>query len=200
MRLVARDLILRGLPVGDLRIVGQWGVFVDLLLFANGELGLDAAVSVAALGGFGSLIGALVADRATRRFKFGRLVVGSLLLAALGNLLIPLAPAGLPVIAIACLIGQQLHRHRRHRVRRHGGVDAPVARRGSPAGRVNATVRVVMVLATLVGTVVGGLIGEAVGLRAAAFLAPLFALIGAIGLYLSPVWQVGRPTPPVAAG
>ena len=59
-------------------------------------------------------------------------------------------------------------------------------------GRVNATVRGVMGLATLFGTVAGGLIAEIIGLRAAAFIAPVFALVGAAGLRLSPVWRVGR--------
>ena len=58
------------------------------------------------------------------------------------------------------------------------------------SGRVNATVRVVMVMAQLFGTVFGGLVGEALGLRTAALLAPAFALVGAVGLYLSPVWRV----------
>jgi predicted MFS family arabinose efflux permease len=54
-------------------------------------------------------------------------------------------------------------------------------------GRVNATVRVAMVLAQLAATLAGGLVAEAVGLRAAAFLAPLGALIGAGAIWFSPV-------------
>ncbi len=73
-------------------------------------------------------------------------------------------------------------------------------------GRVNATVRVVMVVAQLFGTVFAGVVAEIVGLRAAAFIAPVFALVGAFGLYKSPVWRVGRtmepttsPEPPAGA-
>ncbi len=47
-----------------------------------------------------------------------------------------------------------------------------------------------MVLAQLFGTIVGGLVAASVGLRVAAFLGPVFALLGAMGLYLSPVWKV----------
>ena len=43
---------------------------------------------------------------------------------------------------------------------------------------------------------VAGLLGEAIGLRFAAFLGPLFALVGAVGLYRSPVRRVGRVGPP----
>jgi outer membrane lipoprotein SlyB len=68
---------------------------------------------------------------------------------------------------------------------------------------VNATVRVGMVLAQLGGTIVGGLVAEAVGLRAAAFLAPAFALIGAGLMWLTPVRRLTRleqVQSPVAGG
>ena len=60
-------------------------------------------------------------------------------------------------------------------------------------GRVNATVRVAMVLAQL-----GGDAGRRprsprpIGLRGAAFLAPLGALLGALGLCASPVRSLRR--------
>jgi len=196
MRIVAHDPVLRGLLWGTVGLSAMWGVFgATWLLFANGELGLDAAVIgvVAALGGFGSLMGALFADRVAGRFGLGRLVVASLLVAALGNLLIPLAPAGMPLVAVAFLVGQQLIGDTAVTVYDVTEISIRQARvEDRHLGRVNATVRVVMVLATLVGTVVGGLLAEAIGLRAAAFLGPLFALAGAIGLYRSPVWRVGR--------
>jgi MFS family permease len=196
MRIVARDPVLRGLLWGTLGLSAMWGVFGSTwLLFATGELGLDAAVIgvVAALGGFGSLVGALFAERAAGRFGLGRLVVASLLVAALGNLLIPLAPAGMPLVAIAFLVGQQLIGDTAVTIYDVTEISMRQARvEDRHLGRVNATVRVVMVLATLVGTVAGGLLAEAIGLRAAAFLGPLFALAGAIGLYRSPVWRVGR--------
>jgi Na+/melibiose symporter-like transporter len=196
MRIVARDPVLRGLLWGTLGLSAMWGVFGSTwLLFATGELGLDAAVIgvVAALGGFGSLMGALFAERAAGRFGLGRLVVASLLVAALGNLLIPLAPAGMPLVAIAFLVGQQLIGDTAVTIYDVTEISMRQARvEDRHLGRVNATVRVVMVLATLVGTVAGGLLAEAIGLRAAAFLGPLFALVGAMGLYRSPVWRVGR--------
>jgi MFS family permease len=199
MRLVARDPVLRGLLWGTLGLSAMWGVFgATWLLFANGELGLDAAIIgvVAALGGFGSLLGALLAERAAGRVGLGRLVVVSLLFAALGNLLIPLAPAGLPLVAVACLVGQQLIGDTAVTIFDVTEVSMRQARvEDRHLGRVNATVRVVMVVAQLFGTVAGGLLAEAAGLRFAAFIAPVFALVGAAGLYRSPVWRVGRPAP-----
>jgi MFS family permease len=195
MRIVARDPVLRGLLWGTIGLSAMWGVFGSTwLLFANGDLGLDAAVIgvVAALGGFGSLVGALLAERMAGRFGLGRLVVASLLVAALGNLLIPLAPAGMPLVAVAFLVGQQLIGDTAVTIYDVTEISMRQARvEDRHLGRVNATVRVVMVLAMLGGTVAGGLVAEAIGLRWAAFLGPLCALAGALGLYRSPVWRVG---------
>ncbi len=196
MRVVAHDPILRGLLWGTIGLSAMWGVFGSTwLLFANGELRLDAAVIgvVAALGGFGSLIGALLAARAAARFGLGPLVVGSLLMAGVGNLLIPLAPAGAPLVAVAFLVGQQLIGDTAVTVFDVTELSMRQSRVGDRhLGRVNATVRVVMVIAQLGGTILGGLVGEAVGLRVAAFLAPAFAVVGAIGLWSSPVRHMGR--------
>jgi predicted MFS family arabinose efflux permease len=66
-------------------------------------------------------------------------------------------------------------------------------------GRVNATVRVAMVMAQLAGTLVGGLVAEAIGLRGAAFLAPVFALLGAWLMFRSPVSRLRALVIPGAA-
>ena len=157
-------------------LAAMWGVFgATWLLFVTDDLHLDPAVIgvVAALGGFGSLFGALLAERVVARFGLGRVVVASLLFAALGNLLIPLAPPALPLVAIACLIGQQLIGDTAVTVFDVTEVSVRQARVGDrQLGRVNATVRVAMVMAQLGGTLVGGVLAEVIGLRGAAFLAP----------------------------
>ncbi len=205
LRLVVQDPVLRGLAWGTMGLAAMWGVFgATWLLFVTDDLHLDPAVIgvVAALGGFGSLLGALLAAQAVRRFGIGPVVVASLLFAALGNLLIPLAPAGLPVLAIACLFGQQLIGDSAVTVFDVTEVSVRQARVGDrQLGRVNATVRVAMVMAQLTGTLVGGLLAEVIGLRGAAFLAPVFALLGAWALFASPVRglrTVGSPEPAVA--
>ena len=43
-----------------------------------------------------------------------------------------------------------------------------------------------MVMAQLGGTLVGGVLAEVIGLRGAAFLAPVFALLGAWALFRRP--------------
>lgn len=194
LRLVTHDPVLRGLAWGTMGLAAMWGVFgATWLLFVTDELGLDPATVgvVAALGGFGSLLGALLAERATRRFGVGQVVVLSLLAAALGNLLIPLAPSGLPMVAVACLIGQQLIGDTAVTVFDVTEVSVRQARVGDrQLGRVNATVRVAMVLAQLGGTLLGGLLAEVIGLRGASFLAPVGALLGAWALFASPVRQL----------
>ena len=52
--------------------------------------------------------GAVIAARAARRWGVGPVAIGAMLLSALGNAFIPLAPAGLPLVAIGCLVMQQL--------------------------------------------------------------------------------------------
>lgn len=196
LRVVMRDPVLRGLTWGTMGLAAMWGVFgATWLLFVTGDLGLDPATVgvVAALGGFGSLLGALLAERVTRRFGVGRVVVVSLLAAALGNLLIPLAPAGVPLVAVGFLIGQQLIGDTAVTVFDVTEVSVRQARVGDrQLGRVNATVRVAMVLAQLAGTVLGGVLGDVIGLRAAAFLAPVGALLGAWALFASPVRRLQR--------
>ncbi len=203
LRLVVHDPVLRGLVGGTMGLAAMWGIFgATWLLFVTEDLRLDPALIgvIAALGGFGSLLGALLAARATARFGVGNVVIASMLFAALGNLLMPLAPAGLPLVAIACLLGQQLIGDTAVTVFDVTEISVRQARVGDrQLGRVNATVRVAMVLAQLAATLVGGLLAELIGLRGAAFLAPIGALLGAWALYASPVRRL-RPIEPQEAG
>ena len=196
LRVVTHDPVLRGLAWGGMGLSAMWGGFgATWLLFITDDLRLDPATIgvIAALGGFGSLLGALLAERVTRRFSVGSVMVVSLLGAAVGNLLIPLAPAGLPLVAIACLIGQQLIGDTAVTV--FDVTEISVRQSRVPdrqLGRVNATIRVALVLAQLIGTLAGGMVAEVVGLREAAFLAPLGALAGAVLVLRSPVRRLGR--------
>ena len=111
VRLVVRDPVLRSFAGAQMALAALWGVFgATWLLFALDQLDLGTAAIgvIAGVGALGSLIGALVAERATKRWGIGRVAIGAMLLAALGNLLIPLAPAGAPFVAALFLIGQQL--------------------------------------------------------------------------------------------
>ena len=99
LRLVARDPILRSFAGAQMALAALWGVFgATYILFALDELDLGPAALgiITGLGGLGSLIGALVAQRSTRRWGIGPVAIGAMLVAAVGIALIPLAPAGAP--------------------------------------------------------------------------------------------------------
>ncbi len=202
LRVVSGDPVVRGLVWGAMGLGAMWGVFgATWLLFVTQDLRLDPATVgvVAAMGGFGSLLGALLTERTTRRFGVGRVAVIALLFAALGNFLIPLAPAGMPLVAVGFLVGQQLIGDTAATVFDVTEVSVRQARVGDrELGRVNATVGVAMVLAQLAGTLLGGLMAELIGLRGAAFVAPVGALLGALAMYRSPVRALVRLTPPQA--
>ena len=204
LRLVLHDPILRAFVGAQMALAALWGVFGAIwLLFALEELGLGPAVVgiVAGIGGFASFIGAVVAGRATRRFGIGRVAVGAMLLAALGNAFIPLAPAGLPVVAVACLVLQQLVGDSAVTV--YDITEVSVRQtlvRDRALGRVASTFRVAAMVAQLIATIGAGLLAEAIGLRATAWLAPLGGLVGAAILWASPVRRMMTLPPPAEGG
>lgn len=112
----------------------------------------------------------------------------AVILSAIGNAFIPLAPAGLPFLAIGCLVMQQLvadsamtvYDITEASVRQTFGHDRAL-------GRVASTFQVASGLAQLVVTLGAGLLAEAVGLRATSWLAPLGGLLAAVALWASPV-------------
>jgi MFS family permease len=187
LRLVRHDPFLRAFVGAQMALAALWGIFGAIwMLFALEELGLGPAVIgiVAGLGGFSSFI----AGRATRRFGIGPVAVGAMLLAAIGNAFIPLAPAGLPLVAIGCLVMQQLVGDSAVTV--YDITEVSVRQtlvRDRELGRVAATFRTAALIAQLVATLGAGLLAEAVGLRATAWLAPLGGVAGAAILWLSPV-------------
>ncbi len=191
IELVRHDPILRAFALAQMSLAALWGVFGAIwFLFVLDELGLSPAVLgvVAGVGGASSFIGAVIASRATSRWGIGRVVIGATLLAAVGNAFIPLAPSGLPVIAIACLVVQQLVADSAITVYDISDVSVRQALVHDRAlGRVASTFDVASVLAQLVATLAAGVLAEAIGLRATAWLAPLGGLVAAAVLWLSPV-------------
>lgn len=191
LRLVRRDPILRAFAGAQMLMSMLWGVFGAVwFLFALQELGINAATVgiVAGIGGASSFIGALVATRSTRRWGVGPVAIAAMLLAALGNLFIPLAPAGLPFVAVLFLVGQQLLADSAitvYDVTETSVRQSLVADR--ELGRVASTFQVASAAAQLAATIGAGLLAEVIGLRLTAFLAPLGGLLAAVVLYRSPV-------------
>ena len=191
LRLVRHDRTLRAFAIAQMLLAAQWGVFgAVFFLFALEDLGLSPAIVglVAAVGGGSSFIGAVVATRTTQRWGVGPVAIAGALLAALGNLFIPLAPPGLPLIALLCLLAQQLIADSAETV--YDVTEVSVRQtfvRDRELGRVASTFRVLAVAAQLVVTIGAGLLAEVIGLRATAFLAPLWGVAAAAVLWWSPV-------------
>src|SRR5512147_815735 len=191
LRLVIHDPVLRAFAGAQMALHALWGVFgATWFLFVLDELGLNAATLgvIAGVGGFSSFIGAIVASRATRRWGIGPVAIGAMLLAAIGNAFIPLAPAGLPLIAIGCLVMQQLVADSAATV--YDITEVSVRQtlvHDRALGRVTSTFHGAGVSAQLTATLGAGLLAEAIGLRATSWLAPLGGLAGAAILWASPV-------------
>jgi MFS family permease len=191
IRLVRHSAVLRAFAGAQMLMSMLWGIFGAVwFLFALEELGVSPALVgvVAGVGGASSFIGAIVATRSTRRWGVGPVAIAAMLLAALGNLFIPLAPASLPLVAVACLVAQQLIADSAitvYDVTETSVRQALVADR--ELGRVASTFQVLSAGAQLVATVGAGLLAEVIGLRATALLAPLGGLLAAAILYWSPV-------------
>jgi hypothetical protein len=114
-----------------------------------------------------------------------------MLLSAVGNLFIPLAPAGLPLIAVGCLVAQQLISDSAMTV--YDITDVSVRQsivHDRALGRVTATFQVLNVGAQLVATLLAGFVAVAIGLRLTAAIAPFGGLLAAIILWRSPVWRL----------
>ena len=196
LSIVARDPILRAYTLAQMALAGLWGVFGGLwILFAVDELGLGPAAIgiIAGVGGAASFLGAVVAGRVTRRFGIGPVAIWAMVIAAIGNCLVPLAPTGAPVVAALCLIGQQLIGDSAVTVYTVSEVSVRQALVDDrQLGRV-VSVSIVgagfVQLATALGA---GLLAEVVGLRPALFLAPLGAVFGAVFLWASPVRSLMR--------
>jgi predicted MFS family arabinose efflux permease len=191
LRLVRHDPVLRAFAIAQMLLSALWGVFgaVFFVLALDGLGVSPAAVGlIAGVGGASSFIGAVVANRSTRRWGIGPVAVAAMLLAALGNLLVPLAPPGLPILAMACLVGQQLVADSAITVYDVTQVSIRQALVDDrELGRVTSTFDVASGAAQLVATIGAGLLAEVIGVRATAFLAPVGGLLAAAVLWWSPV-------------
>mgnify|MGYP000232788377 CR=1 FL=1 len=191
LRLVIRNPILRATTLASMTSASMWGVYGAIwYLFAIEELNLDAAAIgvVAGVGGLSSLAGALATPRITKGFGIGPLMVGSMLIGSLGAFFVPLAPVGMPFLAMAFLIGNQLVTD--PAMTAYDISDTSIRQsivHDRQLGRVNSTVQVAVLLTQLIATLGAGFVALEIGLRNTLFLGPTIGLLAVLFIWFSPV-------------
>jgi MFS family permease len=191
IRVVFGNPILRPFLFAQMLHHVLWGVFgATWILFAIDYLALGPAPIglIAAAGGIASFVGAVIAHRSIARWGFGPVAVASMAVLAIGNAFIPIAPAAFPIVAIACLLVQQLVGDGAATV--FDIADTTVRQTLVPdrqLGRVTSTFFVAGHAAQLASTLAAGVLAEVIGLRLTLVLAPIGALVGAFVLWRSPV-------------
>ena len=198
IRLVWWDAALRALVGSNAGLAFSSGVFgAAFLIYVNQVLGFSPGVLglIFALGGIGSLLGALAAGRLAR-LPIGPVLIACLVIAAAGQALTPLATsAGL--VGAGLLIAQQFVSDPAWTVYEINQVSLRQAMvPDALLGRVNATVRVTEVGAQIGGALLGGYVGDAYGARAALVAGVAGTLAGALWLVRSPIRSLrGMPRP-----
>lgn len=153
------------------------------MIFVARDLGFDTATlgMIFAMGGIGSLLGASLAPRIARRIGAAATMVLGLALLVLGTLCIPLA-AGATLVGVLLLVA--------HQVIGDGGrtlfdIHDRTLRQTSASpellARVDAGIRTLGYLATLIGAIGGGAIATVLGARQAIWISvALFAAATAV--------------------
>lgn len=209
LSVVARHPILRVLG-GCSATRGLFGrMFLAVyILFMTRDLGLGAVGVglVLATGGVGSLAGALVAERAARRFGPGPTMIGAQLLFGVTGLAVPLAVL-VPRFALELVVASEFAQWMTLLVYSINAVSARQALTPDRLlGRVNATMRCAAGGALPIGSLLGGAVGGMIGLPLTLVVAELGMLLASLRLLLSPVRRLrtldatGRAAPAPALG
>jgi MFS family permease len=175
------------------------------IVYAVRELGLTPLEIgvIFGLGNVGAIIGALLAERLSRRFGVGPTIVGSTLLGAPGLLLIALAPAAFPIpflVAGSFLQGFEIVVYNINQLSFRQAI-TPVTMQG----RMNATMRFIVWGTIPLGSIAGGIVATVVGLQQAILIGAFGAFLAVIPLVITPVrtirdmpTQAGDPEGPAA--
>jgi len=190
VRAVIHDPLLRAVAGCTLSKEFFGGVYGTLvMLYMVRGLGFSAGVlgTIWALGGVSSLIGAVAAEPATRRFGIGPAMIAGLLLYSIALFLVPLAQ-GATLVAALLLIVQQISGDGAETVYQINQVSLRQAITPERMlGRVSASTEFLRLGAALVGALVGGLMGKTMGVRATLVASAAGSLLSALWLMLSPV-------------
>jgi MFS family permease len=150
--------------------------------FRPGVLGMIWSV-----GGFASLLGALLATRVLRWMTLRTALALSLVVSAAGVFAITLG-RGATWMSGALLIANQLFTDSAYTIYEiHQTSARQAAIPGSMQGRINGLFETLGIGATLAGALIGGLLGERLGLRAAVAIGACGYLAGAVVIWASPL-------------
>ncbi|AVZ74464.1 MFS transporter [Streptomyces lunaelactis] len=163
------------------------------LIFITRTLGLEPFFIglIFASAGAGALVGALVAERATRLLGVGRAMVFSLVIAGLSALLIPVATqlpkteASLLIVAMHFIDSAMVIIYNVNQRSLRSAVTPDDLQ-----GRMNATIRMVVMGVTPVGALAGGFLGGWLGAQQTLALGAVGVLLSGVVILLSGVRSV----------
>lgn len=191
--IVWRDPLLRTLALVEFCVAGGGQMFGAMFLlylardlgFAPGVLGL-----VFAVGGISSFAGALLAERLARRHAAGPLMLAGLALTA-AALFLPALVTSAGALGIVLLVAQQVIGDGAQTL--YGVNDSVLRQTRAPRqalARVNAGIRVVGLIAMLLGAAAAAVVGEWVGARAALVGAAAWLALGVVAALASGLGRV----------
>ncbi len=193
-RLIFSDRRLRAFGVNA--ILGGFSnslVSTVYMLFVVNSLGFKPGVLgvIFAVGGVGSILGALAAERTANTFGTGMAICAGLAIDAVALMLLPIAH-GSGYISVALLVAQQIIGDSAATIYLVNSVSLIQAITPSPVlGRVNASLRFLTLGSVLIGQLVAGIAGGLIGLRATIALGAAGLWVAAGILAISVVGSVG---------
>lgn len=187
LRICWRHPILRALVLRTATASFFLGFGSLYVLLAIRELGLSAAQlgTIIAVGGVGSLVGSLAAERLVLQFGFHRVFLASAALPAFGMMLPPLARGSVWICAGVLMVGQLFDTAWPV----YNITKLTLRQSVAPAdalGRVNSAIYLTYHGLVPLGALAGGALAESVGLR-------LAMLVGSAGFLLSVLWLFFSP-------
>lgn len=185
-------------------LAGATGIFtlcgnligVALLLYLVDETHLAPATLgiIFAFGGVSALLGAVLAERVTKRWGLGRAIQWGLALYVGTTFFLPLA-SGPAWLAITLLVVGQLS-DGAYTVYTMGKTSLfQTLFQSAILGRLHASLRCIEAIATLLGLALGGFLGSLIGVRATLFVAAGGMLLAPLWLACSPIRRLEEPSP-----
>ncbi|MGC1678797.1 MAG: MFS transporter [Candidatus Binataceae bacterium] len=188
-RFVVNDPILRALvPAIAISTFGNSMFGTEYSLYALRALGFKPGLLgvIFAIGGIGSLAGALMVARISNRFGAGPTMIAGLALWGVGELCVPIARSA-TTLGAALMIAQQLSDGAAMLYYVNLTTLRQTTPPGSMLGRVNATMRFLVLACQLAGTLASGILAEIIGLRATLAIGASANLVAAGRLAISPI-------------